>query len=96
MLHHDPRYFNKARTGFWKHTGYAIIREAINGDDGRNRFNPSELVGMPLPGVSNAYYPPVNRSLSNAANKWGQQFGLDTAFNIIKELADVRRNLFGQ
>jgi hypothetical protein len=64
----------------------------------QNHFNTSELLGNAVAaGISNAYYPAVNRSFSNTANKWGQQIGLDTAFNIMKEFwPDVRRRLFGQ
>jgi hypothetical protein len=99
VLHQDPRYFNKAKGGFFSRTGYAISREVITlGDDGQNHFNTSELLGNAVAaGISNAYYPAVNRSFSNTANKWGQQIGLDTAFNIMKEFwPDVRRKLFGQ
>jgi hypothetical protein len=75
MLHQDPRYFAEGKGGFWKRTGYAIAREAITrGDDGRNHFNRSELLGNAVAaGISNAYYP-----AADPANKWGQQIGLDT------------------
>lgn len=99
MLHQDPRYFTKGKDGFWKRTGYAISREAITrGDDGHNHFNTSELLGNAVAaGISNTYYPAADRSFGNTANKWGQQIGLDTTFNIMKEFwPDVRRKLFGQ
>lgn len=99
ILHQDPRYFNKAHGGFWKRTGYAISREVITyGDDGKNHFNTSEMAGNAVAaGISNAYYPAVNRSLGNTVDKWGQQIGLDTAFNIMKEFwPDVRRKMFGE
>jgi hypothetical protein len=98
-LHQDPRYFNKGKGGFWKRTGYAMSREVITrGDDGENHFNTSELLGNAVAaGISNAYYPAVNRSAANTVNKWGQQIGLDTAFNVMKEFwPDVRRKLFGR
>lgn len=98
-LHQDPRYFNKGTGGFWKRTGYAISREVITrGDDGENHFNTSELLGNAVAaGISNAYYPAVDRSLGKTANKWGQQLALDTAFDVMKEFwPDVRRKLFGQ
>ena len=96
-LHQDPRYFVKGTGGFWKRTGYAISREVITrGDDGRNHFNTSELAGNAVAaGISNLYYPAVNRSLGNTANKWGQQIGLDTLFNVAKEFwPDVRNKMF--
>jgi hypothetical protein len=98
-LHQDPRYFVKGKGGFWKRTGYAISREVITrGDDGRNHFNTSELAGNAVAaGISNAYYPAADRSFGNTANKWGQQIGLDTFFNVAKEFwPDVRNKLFGQ
>jgi hypothetical protein len=96
-LHQDPRYFVKSTGGFWKRTGYAISREVITrGDDGRNHFNTSELAGNAVAaGISNLYYPAVNRSFGNTANKWGQQIALDTFFNVAKEFwPDVRNKMF--
>jgi len=98
-LHQDPRYFTKGRGGFWKRTGYAMSREVVTrGDNGHNQFNTSELAGNAVAaGISNLYYPSQDRSLSNTANKWGQQIGLDTLFNVMKEFwPDTRRKLFGQ
>jgi hypothetical protein len=96
-LHQDPRYFVKGTGGFWRRTGYAVGREFITrGDDGRNHFNTSELAGNAVAaGISNLYYPAADRSLGNTANKWGQQIGLDTFFNVTKEFwPDVRHKLF--
>jgi hypothetical protein len=61
-------------------------------------FNTSELAGNAVAaGISNLYYPAVDRSLGNTANKWAQQIALDSAFNIMKEFwPDVRRKFFGQ
>ena len=97
-LGQDPRYFPKASGSFLGRTGYAISREVVTrGDNGKNEFNTSELVGNAVAaGISNAYYPAVNRSLSTTANKWVQQIALDSAFNVMKEFwPDVRRKLFG-
>jgi hypothetical protein len=96
-LHQDPRYFVKGTGGFWKRTGYAMSREVITrGDDGRNRFNTSELAGNAVAsGISNLYYPAANRSFGNTANKWGQQIALDALFNVAKEFwPDVRNKTF--
>lgn len=96
VLHQDPRYFVKGTGGFWRRTGYAMSREFITrGDDGRNHFNTSELGGNAVAaGISNLYYPAENRSLANTANKWGQQIGLDAAFNIMKEFwPDIRQKM---
>ena len=96
-LRQDPRYFVKGTGGFWKRTGYAMSREVITrGDDGHNHFNTSELAGNAVAaGISNLYYPAVNRSFGNTANKWGQQIALDTFFNVAKEFwPDVRNKMF--
>jgi hypothetical protein len=98
-LHQDPRYFVKGRGGFLKRTGYAISREVITrGDDGRSQFNTSELAGNAVAaGISNAYAPAAERSLGKTTSKWGQQLGLDTFFNVLKEFwPDVRDKLFHQ
>ena len=97
-LHQDPRYFTKGKGGFLKRTGYAISREVVTrNDDGRNHFNISELLGNAVAaGISNAYYPAADRTLGKTFNKWGQQIGLDTGFNIMKEFwPDIRRKVFG-
>jgi hypothetical protein len=98
-LHQDPRYFVKGKGGFWKRTGYAMSREVITrSDDGRSQFNTSELAGnFVAAGISNAYAPASQRSFGNTTSKWGQQLGLDTFFNVLKEFwPDVRDNLFHQ
>ena len=98
-LHQDPRYFEKGTGGFWRRSGYALSREVITrGDDGHNHFNTSELAGNAVAaGISNLYYPAVDRSAGNTANKWSQQIALDAAFNIMKEFwPDVRHKFFHQ
>jgi hypothetical protein len=94
----DPRYFVKGKGGFWKRTGYAMSREVITrGDDGRSHFNISELGGNAVAaGISSAYTPSADRSFGNTAGKWGQQIGLDTFFNVLKEFwPDVRDKFLG-
>jgi hypothetical protein len=96
-LHQDARYFVRGKGGLWKRTGYAMSREFITrGDDGRNHFNTSELAGNAVAaGISNVYYPAADRSLTNTANKWGEQIALDAFFNVAKEFwPDVRNKLF--
>ena len=98
-LRQDPRYFTKAKGGVFKRTAYAISREVVTkNDSGRNAFNTSEILGNGIAaGISNLYYPAADRSLGNTANKWGQQIGLDTAFNIMKEFwPDLRHKIFGK
>ena len=85
-IHQDPRYFTKGKGGFLKRTGYAISREVITRNDGgRNTFNTSELLGNEIAAGISTAYPSADRSFGNTLNKWGQQIGLDTGFNIMKE-----------
>ncbi len=98
-LHQDPQYYTKGRGGFWKRTGYALEREVVTfGDNGHNQFNTSEIVGNAIAaGISNAYYPAQERSVSNTMQKWGQQIGTDAIFNVMKEFwPDVRNKVFGK
>jgi hypothetical protein len=66
------------------------------GDNDQSQFNFSELGGNFVEaGISNAYYPAVDRSWGNTGSKWGQQIALDAAFNVMKEFwPDVRDKLF--
>jgi hypothetical protein len=68
------------------------------GDDGRSHFNTSELGENEVAaGISSAYAPAADRSFGNTASKWGQQIGLDTFFNVLKEFwPDVRDKFFDQ
>jgi hypothetical protein len=99
VLHQDPRYFTKGKGGFFRRTGYAISREVVTKNDaGLNTFNTSEILGNGIAaGISNLYYPASDRTYGKTLNKWGQQIGLDTGFNIMKEFwPDIRHKLFGQ
>ena len=100
MLHQDPRYFPLGRGhGFWKRMGYAVSREwRTRGDSGKSEFNYSELGGNAAAvAISNAYYPPENRKVSDNASKFGQQIGLDAFFFVIKEFwPDIKHKVFGK
>ena len=100
MLHQDPRYFPMGRRyGFWKRMGYAVSREwRTRGDNGKSQFNFSELGGNAAAvAISNAYYPPENRNVSDNASKYGQQIGLDAFFYVLKEFwPDIRHKVFGK
>ena len=99
LLRQDPRYFPLAKGGFWRRTRYAISREWITrNDSGKNGVNYSELGGNAAAvAISNAYYPPENRTASNNAYKFGQQIGLDAFFNVLKEFwPDMRHKMFGK
>jgi hypothetical protein len=96
-LHQDPRYFIRGEGGFWKRTAYAMKWTLITRNDaGTNSFNASEILGNGIAsGISTVYYPAEDRSAGKAMTKWGQQIGVDTVFNVMKEFwPDVHRKLF--
>ena len=96
-LHQDPRYFIRGEGGFWKRTAYAMKWTLITRNDaGASSWNASEILGNGIAaGISNAYYPAEDRSAGKTMTKWGQQIGIDTAFNVMKEFwPDVHRKLF--
>ena len=65
-------------------------------DAGTNSWNASEILGNGIAaGISTVYYPAEDRSAGKTMTKWGQQIGVDTVFNVMKEFwPDVHRKLF--
>jgi hypothetical protein len=97
IAHEDPRYYTMEQGGFFRRTGYAISRAFLTKtDSGRTRFNFSEVVGNALEaGLSNAYYPPQERGLSQTATNWGTQMESAVLNHIFQEFwPDIRRNVF--
>ena len=97
IAHEDPRYYTMEQGGFFRRTGYSISRAFLTKtDSGRTRFNFSEVVGNALEaGLSNAYYPPQERGLSQTATNWGTQMESAVLNHIFQEFwPDIRRNVF--
>jgi hypothetical protein len=97
LLKQDPRYFRMGQGSFFKRTGYAVSRIWVTRmDSGGKMFNFSEILGAGASsGISNAYYPPENRTLSKNLSRWGILVGEDTLFNILKEYwPDMKQKLF--
>jgi hypothetical protein len=97
IAHEDPRYYTMEQGGFFRRTGYAISRAFLTKtDSGRVRFNFSEVVGNALEaGLSNAYYPPQERGLSQTATNWGTQMESAVLNHIFQEFwPDIRRKVF--
>ena len=83
--------------GFFRRTGYAISRAVLTKtDSGRTRFSFSEVVGNALEaGLSNAYYPPQERGLSQTATNWGTQMESAVLNHLFQEFwPDIRRKVF--
>jgi hypothetical protein len=99
VTHEDPRYYTLGHGGFLRRTGYALSRVVLTKtDSGGTSFNFSEIVGNAMEaGLSNAYYPPEERSLSNTAVNWASQLEAASINNIVREFwPDIRRRVFRQ
>jgi hypothetical protein len=97
ITHEDTRYYSLQRGGFLKRTGYSLSRAVITRtDSGGRSFNYSEVVGAgAAAGVSNLYYPTRERSLSNTADQWGTDVGIDALSFFVKEFSpDISHFLF--
>jgi hypothetical protein len=74
MLHEDTRYVRKGPSRkVWPRIGYAISRAVITRTDaGAATFNWANVGGCAMSaGLSNAYYPPVSRTVSDSLTNWG-------------------------
>jgi hypothetical protein len=99
ITHEDPRYYTMGKGGFFRRTGYAISRAFVTKtDSGGTSFNWSEVAGNGLEaGLSNAYYPPQERGMSQTALNWGTQMESAVLNHIFQEFwPDIRKNLFRQ
>ena len=99
ITHEDPRYYTLGYGGFFRRFGYAVSRTFITKtDSGGTSFNWSEVAGNALEaGLSNAYYPPQERGLSQTALNWGTQMESAVLNHIFQEFwPDIRKNVFRQ
>jgi hypothetical protein len=97
LLRQDPRYFPSGKGSFLHRTGYSVSRIFVTrGDNGRQQFNYSEIVGSALSaGISTySYHPQGDRNLPNALSVWATQMGYDTITLAVKEFwPDIRRKI---
>ena len=99
ITHEDPRYYTMGEGGFFRRMGYAISRTFVTKtDSGGTSFNWSEVAGNGLEsGLSNAYYPPQERGLSQTALNWGTQMESAVLNHIFQEFwPDIRKDLLHQ
>ena len=99
ILRQDPRYFQLGQGSHWRRVRYAVSRIFVaRADNGELQFNYSEIVGNAVAaGVSNAYHPQNQRTLSNTLGVWGTDVMLNTVCNVAKEFwPDVRRKIHKQ
>jgi hypothetical protein len=96
LLRQDPRYFERGTGGFLGRVGYAASRSLVTrSDSGHAQFNFSEIGGnLIAAGISNVYYPQVERTVTDTLSRWGMQVMWDTLSNELKEFwPDVRQKL---
>jgi len=96
--HEDSRYFAMGRAGGsrWKRAGYALSRVVVTRtDSGKSTFNISEIGGGAASvGVSQFYYPSVERTAGNAVRNWGLDIGYDALAFTFHEFSPDLRQLF--
>lgn len=94
-LHEDTRYVRKGPAKkLWPRIGYAVSRAVITRtDEGGATFNWANVTGCAMSaGLSNAYYPPVSRTVSDALTNWGTNVAGAGLTNLMPEFGpDVGR-----
>jgi hypothetical protein len=96
LLHQDPRYFQLGRGSIFHRSLYSVSRIFwTRNDDGNHGFNYSEIAGnLVAAGISNAYHPAQERTISNTMSVWGTDIMWDAVSNVAKEFwPDIRRKL---
>jgi hypothetical protein len=95
LLHQDPRYFQLGRGSVLHRSLYSVGRIFVTrNDDGSHGFNYSEIAGnLVAAGISNAYHPAQERTVSNTMSVWGTDIMWDAVSNVAKEFwPDIRRH----
>jgi hypothetical protein len=96
ITHEDPRYYTLGHGDFFRRTGYALSRTFLTRtDSGRRTFNWSEVGGNACEAaLSNIYYPPQERGVSQTFRDWGNQMESAALNNVVKEFwPDIRRKV---
>lgn len=98
-LRQDPRYYTLGHGGLWKRTLYSFSRVLITRTDaGGETFNTSEIAGAgAAAGISDLYYPSVDRTWTKTGQRWLLNVGLDGGTFIFKEFwPDINNSIFHQ
>lgn len=87
VFHKDERYLAKGQGNIFGRGIYSASRVLITPDyHGHNGFNAPEVIGRAMAqGISVAYYPPEDRTVSSLAAKYAYAVGRDAAINVIRE-----------
>lgn len=98
-LRQDPRYYTLGHGGILKRTAYSFSRVLITrADAGGETFNSSEIVGAgAASGISDLYYPSVDRTWTKTGQRWLLNVSLDGGTFIFKEFwPDLNSSIFHQ
>jgi hypothetical protein len=94
-FHEDTRYVRRGPSHrLWPRIGYAISRSIVTRtDSGETTFNWANIAGTGMSAaLSNAYYPPVSRTVRESATNWGTSIAGSGLANLMPEfLPDFRR-----
>ena len=94
LTNEDARYFRSGQGGLLRRVAYAASRSVVTRKwSGGSAFNVSEIGGnLAAAGLSNLYYGPADRSVTDTMSRWGTQVMWDTVANELKEFwPDIRR-----
>jgi hypothetical protein len=95
LLHEDPRYFQMGHGTILHRALYSVSRIFVTrNDSGTHGFNYSEIAGnFVAAGISNAYHPAQERTMTNTLSVWGTDTMWDAVSNVAKEFwPDIRRH----
>jgi hypothetical protein len=95
LLHDDPRYFRLGTGTFWRRTYYAASRIVVTRrDNGKSRFNITEIAGNIGVDAITTWYYPDSQSASEGLERFGMQLGNDVISNILTEFwPDIKHRL---
>ena len=95
LLHEDPRYFRLGAGTFWRRTYYAASRIFVTRlDNGKSRFNITEIAGNIGVDAITTWYYPDSQSASKGLERFGMQLGNDAISNLLTEFwPDIKHRL---
>jgi hypothetical protein len=91
VFHQDPRYYKLgSQQNFFKRVGYSITRPLITRTDGGHQTVNISYLGGNLAGsfLTQAYYPPVNRGVSQVMQTFGGSVGGGALGFFVSEFLD--------
>ena len=87
LFHQDPRYLNAVGKSTGGQISYAVTRVFVTRtDDGRPTTNLSQLLGnLGSAALTDAYYPPRDRTVSKTFVRWGLKLAVGAGMNVARQ-----------